>query len=97
MEKKIILKMQPSKDIVISLNDQVEIFISKDNRTVKADDIYSLLGYERGDTYTVIDVNEQNVDVPVLKFFTDLFRDITERLNQISTSQNDDMDENIEA
>ena len=93
MEKKIVLTMLPSKDIDIVINDYDGMTIGKDNRTVKADDIYNLLAYERGDTYTVTDVNEQNIDVPVLKFFTELFQDITERLNRMSESQIDEEDE----
>ena len=93
MEKKIVLTMLPSKDIDIVINEHNGMTIGKDNRNVKADDIYNLLAYERGDIYTITDVNEQNVDVPVLKFFTDLFQDIIERLNRISESQSDEEDE----
>ncbi len=93
MEKKIVLTMQPSKDIDIALNEHNRITIGKDNRIVKANDIYNLLKYERGDTYTVESINEQNRDVPVLQFFTELFCDITERLNRISESHSCDEDE----
>ena len=61
-----------------------------------ADEIYTLLGYERGDTYVVKSVNEQGLDIPVLQFFTELFRDITDRLNRLSETQNDDEDESVE-
>jgi len=96
MEKKIILTMQPSKDIDIVLNEHDGITIGKENRIVKAEDIYNLLKYERGDVYTVESVNVQNLDVPVLKFFTELFCDITERLNRLSESQSGDEDEEYE-
>ena len=92
MEKKIVLTMLPSKDIDIVINEHNRMTIGKDNRNVKAVDIYNLLAYERGDTYTITDVNEQNVDVPVLKFFTELFQDITERLNRMSESQSGEDD-----
>ncbi len=96
MEKKIVLTMQPSKDIDIVINDYNRITIGQASRAVKADDIYNLLGYERGDIYTVESVNEQNIDVPVLQFFVELFKDITDRLNRLSETQNDDLDENAE-
>ena len=41
MDKNIILKMLPSKDINISIENGNTITISKDNRSVKADDIYN--------------------------------------------------------
>jgi hypothetical protein len=85
--------MQPSKDIEVVLNDYDRFTIGKDQRSVKADDIYNLLAYSRGDTYTVESVNEKNVDVPVLQFFTELFGDITNRLNRISGDQEGEDDE----
>ena len=45
MEKKIVLTMRQSKDIDVVINDQCEITISKDQRMVKADDIYNLLSF----------------------------------------------------
>ena len=84
MEKKIILTMHKSKNIDIVLDNDHRISIEKDNRSVKADDIYNLLSYKIGDTFIVKSVNEQNLDEPVLKFFTELIRDITDHLNQLS-------------
>lgn len=89
MEKKIILTMQSDKDIDIVLNEHDGMTIGKGNRAVKADAIYNLLGYERGDTYSVESVNEYNVDAPVLQFFTELIEDITDRLNHLSEDQDD--------
>ncbi len=84
MEKKIILTMHTSKKIDIVLDNDHHISIEKDNRSVKADDIYNLLSYKIGDTFIVESVNEQNLDEPVLKFFIELIRDITDRLNKLS-------------
>lgn len=89
MEKKIILTMQQSKEIDVTVDDHDGMTIGTDNRSVKAEDIYKLLGYARGDTYSVESVNEGNVDVPVLRFFTELFSDITGRLNRLSENQDD--------
>ena len=84
MEKKIILTMHKSKDIDIVLDNDHHISIKKDNRSIKADAVYSLLSYEIGDTFIVESVNEPNLDEPVLQFFTELIRDITDYLNQLS-------------
>lgn len=93
MEKKIVLTMLPSKDIEVAINEDVGMTIKKSNRTVEADAIYNLLGYEIGDKYEVESVNSQNLDAPVLQFFSDLICDITNRLNRMSENQNNDEDE----
>lgn len=93
MVKKIVLTMLPSRDIDVVLNDSIRIIITKDDRAVKADAIYNFLKYERGDTFEVESVNAQNLDAPVLQFFTELIQDITDRLNRMSNNQNIDEDE----
>ena len=90
MDKKIVLKMLPSKDIIVSIEDGNTITISKDNRSIKADDIYWLINFSRGDKYTVESQNETNVDVAVLKFFEELFSDIVKKLNRIADSDEDE-------
>ncbi len=90
MDKKIVLKMQPSKDIIISIEGHNSITIPKDNRSLKADDVYQLIDFTRGDKYTVESRNEENVDVPVLKFFEELIFDIVMKLNQIADSDEDE-------
>ena len=93
MVKKIVLTMLPSRDIDVVLNNSNRIKIAKDNRSVKADAIYNLLEYERGDTFEVKSVNAQNLDAPVLQFFTELIQDVTDRLNRMSDDQSNDEDE----
>ena len=92
MEKKIVLTMLPSKDIVIEANGDESMRISKDNRTVKADDIYNLLNYSRDDTYVIESQNPEEKDAPVLGFFTDLIKDITNQLHKMG-EDGDDSDE----
>ena len=93
MEKKIVLTMLPSKDIDVTLDENSRMTIKKDNRAVSADAIYNLLGYENGDTFVVESVNDKRLDTPVLQFFTELIRDITNRLNRLSENWSDDEDE----
>ena len=44
----------------------------------------------RGDKYEVESLNEENVDVPVLKFFEELITDIVKKLNRIAESDEDE-------
>lgn len=90
MDKIIVLKMLPSKNINISIDNGNTITISKDNRSVKADDIYKLIDFTRGDKYTVESQNEANVDAPVLNFFEELLSDIVKKLNRIADSDEDE-------
>ena len=90
MDKKIVLKMLPSKDINVSIEGGKTITISKDNRSVKADDIYRLIDFSRGDKYSVESQNETNVDATVLKFFEELLSDIVKKLNRIADSDGDE-------
>ena len=90
MDKKIVLKMLPSKDINVSIEGGNTITISKDNRSIKADDIYRLIDFSRGDKYTVESLNETNVDATVLKFFEELLSDIVKKLNRIADSDGDE-------
>lgn len=90
MEKKIIVKMLSSKDIEVNVADSAKLIINKDNRTVKADDIYRLIDYSRGDTYSVDSINDENLDAPVHQFFYQLILDIVECLNRISESEEED-------
>ena len=90
MDKKIILKMQPSKDIVVSIVGGNSFTIPKNNRSIKADDVYRLINFSRGDKYEVESLNEENVDVPVLKFFEELITDIVKKLNRIADSDEDE-------
>ena len=90
MDKKIILKMQPSKNIVLSIEGGNAITISKDNRSIKADDVYRLISFSRGDKYVVESLNEDNIDAPVLKFFEELITDIVKKLNRIPVTDEDE-------
>ena len=93
MEKKIVLTMLPSKDIDVALDETSRTTIRKGNRAISADAIYNLLGYENGDTFVVESVNDKNLNAPVLQFFTELIRDITNRLNRLSENRSNDEDE----
>ena len=90
MDKKIVLKMQSSKDIVVFIGDGKPLIIPKDNRSIKADDFYQLINFSRGDKYEVMSLNEENVDAPVLKFFEELITDIVNKLNRIADSDEDE-------
>ena len=90
MDKKIILKMLPSKNICVCIEGENTITIVREDRSIKADDIYRLIDYSRGDKYTIESHNEGNVDAPVLKFFEELLSDIVKKLNRIADSDDDE-------
>lgn len=90
MDKKIILKMLPSKNITISIEGGKTITIVKENRSIKADDIYRLIDFSRGDKYAIESQNEENIDAPVLKFFEELLSDVVRKLNHIADTDGDE-------
>ena len=90
MDKRIILEMQSSKNILISIDGGGSITIPKENRSIRAEDIYQLINFSRGDKYTVESSNEGNLDTPVLKFFEELLIEIVKKLNRIPDSDEDD-------
>lgn len=81
MDKKIKLEMNDNKDIVISVNNEEKLTIKKENRQIQANDIFDLLDYSNGDTYSFNVKNEKNYDAPVLQFFHELLADIVRGLN----------------
>ncbi|MBQ6253019.1 hypothetical protein [Ruminococcus sp.] len=94
MNKKITLKMKENKDISILRDDTELISISKDNRTIKADEIFKLFDYNSGDTYEIQKENEKSLDEPVLNFFYDLIKEISDQI--ISYKDEEDEYANIE-
>ena len=90
MDKRIVLKMLSSRDIIVSIGDEKPLIIPKENRSIKADDVYRLLNFSRGDKYEVESINEENADAPVLKFFEELITDIVNKLNRITDLDEDE-------
>lgn len=90
MDKKVILKMLPTRDIVISVEGGRSITIAKDNRSINANEIYNLLDFSRGDKITVESENEAEIDTPVLDFFKELITDIAQKLNKIAEYDEDE-------
>ena len=83
MGKKILLKMSDDKDIIITLDDENEHIISHDQREINAEQIFKLLDYKIGDTYTVETVNEHKLDPPVFTFFSELIQDIVTSIGEL--------------
>ena len=76
MEKKISLEMLVSKDIEIKVNEEKKHTIKKEKRKIRADDIYNIINYSKGDTYVIKKINSHGIDAPVLNFFVELFEEI---------------------
>lgn len=81
MEKKIVLKMNDSKDISIVCNGRIVLTIPSEQRSIRAEQIYDLLDYSDGDHYTIEKKNDAKIDEPVLNFFFELMNDIITPLN----------------
>lgn len=94
MDKKIKLKMNNNKDIVISVNNDEKITIKKDNRKIQANEIFELLSYSNGDNFSFEIVNEKEYDAPVLQFFYELLNEIVNKLN-IEETIGDEIDFNL--
>lgn len=89
MAKNIVLEMKDNKDIVISVNNQERLSIKKNSRKIKAEDIFDLLDYSIGDSFNINIVNTNNLDAPVVDFFGELLKDITDKL---MAEENEDVD-----
>lgn len=83
MEKKIELVMEADKSIKILVDGKGKKSIPSENRKITADEIYNLLNYTKGDTYTIEKKNAKNLDVQVLDFFLELMVDIVKQVNTI--------------
>lgn len=80
MNKIITLKMKEDKDLVILRDDVEKITIPKDNRTIKANEIFDLFDYNVGDSYEIEIDNEKNLDEQVVNFFHELLSEISEQI-----------------
>lgn len=81
MDKKIKIKMNENKDILISINDEDKITIKKENRKITANEIYDLLSYSNGDNFSVEIVKKEENETTVLSFFYEILNDIIKELN----------------
>ena len=81
--------MKDNKDIVISVNNKEKLSIKKNSRKIKAEDIFDLLNYSIGDSFNINIVNTNNLDAPVVDFFGELLKDIT---NKLMEGENEDVD-----
>ena len=86
MEIIIKLTMYKNKSLKISVNDEHKHTIEVQPRTISADVIFKIIDFKVEDHYSVISVNESGTDGEVLKFFVDLFKQISEKVNLISNN-----------
>ena len=88
MNKNISFKADQN-DFIISINDDEKYKISKENRTLNAKNIYDILDYSLGDTYTYDKIEYSGKDAIVLNKIKELFEEITNKIVEISISEND--------
>lgn len=84
MEKVIKLVMYADKSIKIFINDEEKHTIDLQNRSISATKVYEIISFIAGDHYNVLSENPTGTDNQVLEFFTGLFKDIVEKVNQIN-------------
>lgn len=87
MNKSIVIKMMPDKEIVIFRDGQEFLKIAKDKRSIGAEDLFNLFDYNVGDTYEIVKENENNVDAPVIDFFYELISDIKKRISDFKEEE----------
>lgn len=73
--------MEENKDIILRCNDNESIIIKSNERKIEAEDIFKLLDYSKGDTYSISIINEKGYDSQVVDFFYDLLLAITTKLS----------------
>lgn len=81
MDKVIKVVMEENKDIILRCNDNESIIIKSNERKIEAEDIFKLLDYSKGDTYSISIINEKGHDSQVVDFFYDLLLAITTKLS----------------
>lgn len=68
-QKNIKLEMKDNKNIGISVNNNEQIIIKKEARNIKAEEIFNLLDYSKGDIFSVSIENKKIMMVQLLLFF----------------------------
>ncbi|SNV56219.1 hypothetical protein [Veillonella rodentium] len=81
MDKTIEVIMEENKDITLRCNSKESIIIKSNLRKLEAEDIFKLLDYSKGDTYTISKINEKEHDSQVMDFFCELLIEITTKLS----------------
>lgn len=81
MDKTIEVVMEENKDIILRCNGTESIIIKSNVRKIEAEDIFKLLDYSKGDTYSISNINEKGYDSQVVDFFSDLLKEITTKLS----------------
>lgn len=84
MEKTIKLVMKNDKNLKIYINDEEKCIVGAQDRSITAQKMYDIVGYSIGDHYSVTSENQDNVDAQVLAFFTELFKEIVEKVNALN-------------
>ena len=88
MEKIIKLIMCGDKSIKIYLDDQEKHTIEPQSRCINAEKLYEIMAFAPGSKYVVLSENENNVDMQVLEFFTELLTEIVDKVNAIEIKVN---------
>lgn len=83
MSKKILLKMEENKNILIKLDDSEKKIIPIQERKITGEQVFEILDYKIGDKFEVYIENEHNVDVDVLNMVHKMFVSICTGINDL--------------
>jgi len=75
--------MQTDRIIKITINSEEVLSILATDRKISAEQIYNILQFTGVETYHIEKENVDNIDVPVLDFFTELFEEIIKKINDL--------------
>lgn len=95
-EMTIKVEMNSDNKNVIITNDDKSVTITNEKKEINAEDIYSLLKYEEGNTYSVEsnldDINDKN-DKEYLNDIVSLIDEIKDEINSLVESKDEDISE----
>ena len=83
MSKKILLKMEENKNIMIKLDDSEKKSILLQERKITGEEVFEILDYKIGDKYEVYIENEHNADMDVLNMVHKMFVSICTGINNL--------------
>lgn len=85
MDKIINVIMTAEKNIELYIDEKFKITIDNDSRILKADEIFELLDYSSGDSYSILAQNKGDKDNDVLNELKVLLQGIIEGIKLIPT------------
>ena len=87
MVNKIKLRMNENKSIEVFVNEISKCVIESNNRVLSAKQIYDIFDYKIDFKYEIEIENSSKIDEVVLYYFKELFVEICNRINDLSSEE----------